>query len=325
MVVAFSDLPRAACLHDALPSRYRYCYAVCVAAGRMRGGAIPRPGRLVLAGAGMSADTIVKDRVAFARPRHLPGVELVSVAYRHRTFPTHLHPEYVVGTVEAGAEELCVGGVAHIVERGDVLRLHPGEPHANRCVGDATLRYRVFYLSGESIAPYLDDGRPLAFASPVARDARLAAQLAATHALLREDDGGPLEQQSALLALIGALARDGAEAPAASAPAASAPAAAIERARDYIDGHFADGFSLAALASVAGLSVFHLAHSFRAAVGFSPLAYRNQRRVIAARRLLRDGGQIADVAAAVGYADQSHLTRQFQRIVGASPGRYAQQ
>lgn len=77
--------------------------------------------------------------------------------------------------------------------------------------------------------------------------------------------------------------------------------------------------------SIADLSVFHLAHSFRKAVGFSPLAYRNQRRVIEARRLLRDGGQIADVAAAVGYADQSHLTRQFQRIVGVSPGRYAQQ
>eukprot|EP01035_Chromulina_nebulosa_P040655 gene40656-54975_t len=81
----------------------------------------------------------------------------------------------------------------------------------------------------------------------------------------------------------------------------------------------------AALAAVAGLSVFHLAHSFRAATGFSPLAYRNQRRVIAARQMLRDGGEIADVAAAVGYADQSHLTRHFQRIVGASPGRYAQQ
>ncbi|CAN5505282.1 AraC family transcriptional regulator [soil metagenome] len=268
----------------------------------------------------MNADTIEKDHVAFARPRHLPGVELVSVAYRHRTFPTHLHPEYVVGTVEAGAEELCVGGVAHIVERGDVLRLHPDEPHANRCIGEATLRYRVFYLPGESIAPYLADGRPLAFASPVARDARLAARVAATHALLREDDSGPLEQQSALLALVGALARDGAK-----APAAGAPAAAIERTRAYIDGHFADGFSLATLATVAGLSVFHLAHSFRAAVGFSPLAYRNQRRVIEARRLLREGGQIADVAAAVGYADQSHLTRQFQRIVGASPGRYAQQ
>lgn len=268
----------------------------------------------------MSVDAIAKDRAAFVRPRHLPGVELVSVAYRRRAFPTHLHPEYVVGTVEAGAEELSVGGVGHVVARGDVLRLHPGEPHANRCIGDATLRYRVFYLPVESIAPYLRDGRPLAFSSPVARDAQLAAQVTATHELLCDDGSGPLEQQSALLALIDALTRDG-----AVAPPVAGSAAAIARAREHIDHHFAEGFSLAALAAVAGLSVFHLAHSFRAATGFSPLAYRNQRRVIAARRLLREGGEIADVAAAVGYADQSHLTRHFQRIVGASPGRYAQQ
>jgi len=57
----------------------------------------------------------------------------------------------------------------------------------------------------------------------------------------------------------------------------------------------------------------------------SPLAYRNQKRVFAARAMLLDGESIAHVALSVGYADQSHLTRQFQRIVGLPPGRYAQQ
>ncbi len=263
---------------------------------------------------------IEKDQACFVRPRHLPGVELVTVAYHRRIFPTHLHPEYVVGVVEAGAEELSVGGVTHRVGRDDVLRLHPGEPHANRCIGDTILRYRVFYLPVEAIAPYLVDGRTLAFASPVSHDRQLAAQVSATHILLADADSGALEQQSGLLGLITALASDG-----IVAARANRDTTAVARVREHIDAHFAEGFSLATLADIAGLSVFHLAHSFRAAIGFSPLAYRNQCRVIAARRLLRDGGQIADVAVAVGYADQSHLTRQFQRIVGAPPGRYAQQ
>ncbi|WP_414882953.1 helix-turn-helix domain-containing protein [Sphingomonas sp. Leaf208] len=45
--------------------------------------------------------------------------------------------------------------------------------------------------------------------------------------------------------------------------------------------------------------------------------------MVAARRLLLAGQPIAEVALDVGYADQSHLTRQFQRIVGVSPARYA--
>lgn len=41
-----------------------------------------------------------------------------------------------------------------------------------------------------------------------------------------------------------------------------------------------------------------------------------------AQRLLRSDRALADVAAAAGYADQSHLTREFRRLVGASPAQF---
>ncbi len=44
-----------------------------------------------------------------------------------------------------------------------------------------------------------------------------------------------------------------------------------------------------------------------------------------ARRLLRSRRRIADVAAATGFADQSHLNRHFKRLVGITPARYAAQ
>src|SRR3569623_1219086 len=122
------------------------------------------------------------------RPRFLPGGELVSVAYRNRIFPTHLHPEYVVGTVIGGSEALRARGANHTVGMGDVLRLHPDAPHANRCLGNDVLRYRVFYLPAESIAAYGE--RALSFAAPVARDARLARLLAQTHEALCQEDIG---------------------------------------------------------------------------------------------------------------------------------------
>ncbi|MDY0830704.1 helix-turn-helix domain-containing protein [Microbacterium sp. BG28] len=42
-----------------------------------------------------------------------------------------------------------------------------------------------------------------------------------------------------------------------------------------------------------------------------------------ARQLLQGDRTLADVAAAAGYADQSHLTREFRRLVGASPAQFA--
>ncbi len=73
---------------------------------------------------------------------------------------------------------------------------------------------------------------------------------------------------------------------------------------------------------MAGLSPFHFLRSFREQVGLPPAAYQTHRRVAAAKRLVRNGCSIADSAAEAGFADQSHLSRHFQRIVGTTPGKY---
>jgi AraC-like DNA-binding protein len=48
-----------------------------------------------------------------------------------------------------------------------------------------------------------------------------------------------------------------------------------------------------------------------------------QRRVVLARRLIAHGGALADAAAAAGFADQSHMTRAFVRLLGVTPASYA--
>jgi AraC-like DNA-binding protein len=54
----------------------------------------------------------------------------------------------------------------------------------------------------------------------------------------------------------------------------------------------------------------------------SPSDYQRQARLRAARRLIAAGGAPAGVAAAVGFADQSHLTRWFSRYYGITPGAF---
>ena len=53
-----------------------------------------------------------------------------------------------------------------------------------------------------------------------------------------------------------------------------------------------------------------------------PHAFQVAHRIRKARRLLEAGETIADVAAATGFADQSHLHRHFQRGLGLTPGEY---
>jgi AraC-like DNA-binding protein len=263
------------------------------------------------------------DRATFVRPRFLEDVELVAVSYRDREFPTHTHDRYVIGTVVSGAEVLTVGRQAHTIGAGEVLHLHPDEPHANRSLGEETLRYRVFYVPAAAFSQgAADRAEPdFAFSSPVTRDLSLAQTLTGLHRRLSQAPDERLVQESALAALTDALLA----ASTRREPEPRIDHRAVHIARAWIDAHFADNFGLGELAAIAGLSPFRIAHLFKAGVGLSPLAYRNQRRLKEARRLLLRGEPIADVALQVGFADQSHLTRHFQRVVGVSPKRYRQQ
>ncbi len=63
--------------------------------------------------------------------------------------------------------------------------------------------------------------------------------------------------------------------------------------------------------------------AFTRATGLTPHAYQMQRRLLLARRLIRQGMALADAAALGGFADQSHMTRLFVRAYGVSPRRYA--
>ena len=258
------------------------------------------------------------DQVRFTRPRAIPGLELVAAEYRNRRFPRHIHDDYVVGVMTGGAESLVTDGTERFAHRGDLILLEPGKAHANASVGDLTLAYRVFYIPEPLMAAAT--GRYVRFRRAVAPGAGMGQRLARIHAILATSATGS-EQETALYATLAELAdTEGTE----RAQFRKAHRQ-VRAARDFLNSCYRDDVSLRHLAALVSLSPYHLLRCFAVETGLTPGAYQTQLRIREARRLLREGTSIADVAAAVGFADQSHLTRHFQRIVGTSPGRYSQQ
>lgn len=80
--------------------------------------------------------------------------------------------------------------------------------------------------------------------------------------------------------------------------------------------------TLAELSERVGLSQFHAARMFTAHLGVSPHEYQILLRVERAKELLLEGLAVTEVAALVGFADQSHLHRYFKRYVHVTPGEY---
>jgi AraC-like DNA-binding protein len=99
--------------------------------------------------------------------------------------------------------------------------------------------------------------------------------------------------------------------------------AAVERVREYLDVHALAATPAAQLEAIAGHDRYTIARHFRRAFGTSPDRYRTLRRLAHARAAIERGDALADVAAACGFADQSHLNKRFKGAFGITPGQFA--
>ncbi len=102
------------------------------------------------------------------------------------------------------------------------------------------------------------------------------------------------------------------------------PRSRLRAVLEFIEEHLGAGPTLEQIAAVAGLSAYHFARQFKAATGLPPHQYVIARRVERARHLLQGGSDLslADVAATVGFLDQSQFSQHFKRIVGVTPRQF---
>ena len=134
---------------------------------------------------------------------------------------------------------------------------------------------------------------------------------------LDPDDLMPMAVESAALELMTCLAR--------SARNEGRPAW-LDRARQYLHDRYADPLHLSDIAYEVGVEPERLARTFRRAFGEPMASYLRRLRVEVAATMLAGGDSpISQVAADVGFADQSHMTRCFARYLGITPARYRQQ
>lgn len=95
------------------------------------------------------------------------------------------------------------------------------------------------------------------------------------------------------------------------------------RAKEFLMSNMQSGVSLSEAAAICGLSIQHFSRSFKGSTGTSPYRWMLEQRVSQAKQmLLVVETPIGDIALACGFADQSHFTRTFSRIVGVSPGAW---
>lgn len=265
--------------------------------------------------------------VQFWRDEGLPGVEARLSTYRKHAFRTHIHAEYSVGLIEQGSTRFPLGGTMHTAQAGQMVFIHPDEPHACNPDTKSGISYRMFYIAPGWLAGATAQGRAPRFVRPVVDDPELFAAWRELHEAYVW--GAPLGEKQALLltCLRELIDRQTSNAPlvqpgAQPASTAKAESVAIARARKHLAASVGVRVPLDELAQVAGLSRHHFARSFKAATGLPPHSYQLQLALEHAKRLLAGGLPISQAALDAGFADQSHFSRLFRQFTGATPGQY---
>lgn len=253
-------------------------------------------------------------------PTPLAGLEAVSATSAH-VFSKHTHDTYGIGFLTAGGQISASGRGQVEAEAGQLITVNPGEVHDGAPLGRTARSWHMLYTTPDLVADCLSDlastTTDLEFQFPVFADPAIRALLSFLHHRLDDEDASADAEtfQEALVLLLGKTLSRRAVAP---LPLPDS----IRRVRHRLDVDPADAADLQALAREAGLSRFQLIRAFLRHTGLTPHAYHMQRRALLSRRLLADGMAPAEVAAACGYVDQSHMHREFRRRFGLTPGAY---
>jgi AraC-like DNA-binding protein len=236
----------------------------------------------------------------------LAGVE-ATVAETAHAFPRHSHDRFGVGIIVRGGHRSASGRGVVEARANDAIMVNPGEVHDGSPLDERGRAWRMLYFEPALVCAAAAEWahewpgcgpRQIELTQPVAHDPLLKA----------------LFERLFLVSVTLAGAGD----------ALACEAALLQtRAKARIDDDPAAALTLAELAAEAGMSRFQLLRGFAQAMGLPPHAYRMQRRVMLARQLIAHGTALADVAAMAGFADQSHMTRAFVRLLGVTPANYA--
>lgn len=234
----------------------------------------------------------------------------------------HLHNTYTIGLMRRGTTCFEVRGRRFLADPGDAFLIHPFEVHAG---GDALqgIEYDVLYPTAELMAEAaqmrLSGNEFPFFDAVVMKRCEALERLFEAVDDCRPDRSSKHSDAGVEEAIKRAFWKRAYKSKTSCLPRRDI--LAVEAACELMQSFYHSPIDVAELGDRVGMSRYHFIRVFHRATGLTPSAFLRQVRLSRARDLIASGGELADIAADTGFADQAHMTREFRKTYGFTPGQ----
>jgi len=237
-------------------------------------------------------------------------------------FPNHFHEYYVIGFVGSGRRYLTCKNKDYTIDAGDLLMFNPLDNHTCHQVDNKPLDWRCINVNENIMRETVKQitGRDYLpkFTTTVAYRSEAVSPLRELHDLIM-DGRTDFEKEEVFFFLIEQLIAEYTE---PAGESLSATSEEIQKACTYMESNFAELITLDDLSKLSGLNKYTLLRNFTKQRGVTPYQYLETIRIGEAKKLLEKGVNPLDAAMQTGFADQSHFTKFFKKLIGLTPKQY---
>lgn len=259
---------------------------------------------------------------SFWRDERYPYLEIRKTEDSRGEYKPHSHDSYLsVGAVDSGDIVMHCSGEDFTIGSGTIVIFNPNEMHSCNPIAGRSRTYSMMHLATDWCADiqreiFGTDGY-MHLKSGAVTDTELYEEYNwVCDAFLNDEP----DAEEALIRFIAVVFEKYCE----KVPAEDVSSMVLSEISAYICEHPFENISLEELAEKFRQNRFHLLRCFRKEYGLPPHAYQMNIRIDSAKRMLREGMSIADVAQTTGFTDQSHFHRIFKKYTSATPGEYRQ-
>jgi len=266
-------------------------------------------------------------KLSFFNPEGVEGLEIFTCSDMKYNFKRHFNESYCVWFNLVGNEKFYCKGNTSFIMPGEIGVVEPGVVHANISGNPLNNKLFTFYFYKDSLHEVmndiLDNKKIINIRTNIHNDSQFLKNLLTLNFVMKSKDLSIAKETCYIETIAELVNKFGVEKTTLNNIFLEKDR--VKKMIDIFHDRYREDIKLEEISKELKCTKYYLIRLFKKSVGLSPHAYLMQLRLEKAKWMLKNGNNIIDTAIETGFADQSHMTRNFRQKFGLTPGCYIKQ